>query len=270
MFTRFSILNYIYPTSARLTPVLLIPVRNTSAWLLSLLLFSGNTQAQEPIVAAVAPGFPDGLHAKYFRFLAKELNQPIHIKPLPLARRVKELEKGEVDMMIFGKDDNPALVALMPPYSAVTEMFFVRSEDRDKFTNNAQLKLAIVGLSQGTNTYAIFDKKDYSSKVRVKSLEQKIQLLERKRIDGFVHTGLSVNKVLVEQGLTENIVPSAWQPASLKRSAYFFTSKKSHLFSQRNKLETIIEKAKKEGKFKEIRNQYYQDMRQGQPKSPQD
>ncbi|WP_448553280.1 substrate-binding periplasmic protein [Thalassotalea montiporae] len=224
----------------------------------SIFLFSATSLAKETIVASVSPGFPDGLHAKYFQFLADELNQNIRIKPLPLARRVKELEKGDVDIIIFGKDDNPALVALMPAYTAVTEMLFVSADDRDKITNTKQLKAAIIGLSQGANSYSMFEKEDYSNKVRVKSLSQKIQLLERNRIDGFFHTALSTNKVLTERKLSDAIMPSRWQPKSLKSSSHFIISKKSHLFARKDELEKVIEKAKREGKFKEIRSQYYQ------------
>ena len=214
--------------------------------------------AQETITASVSPEFPNGLHAKYIKFLAKEFNMSLKIKPIPLARRIKELEKGDVDIIVLAKRDNPELIALMPSYSQIDENLFVRASEKHRISSQEQLSSALIGVSNGSQLPQFLENRGLANTVDVNSLEQKILMLKRKRIDGFFHTFSSANMVLKEMGEVDDIVPSVWQPGRRKRLSHFVISKKSRLFKYKAQLEQIIQRAKDEGKFIQIRQQHYQ------------
>ncbi|WP_181902254.1 substrate-binding periplasmic protein [Thalassotalea euphylliae] len=214
--------------------------------------------AQETIIASVSPEFPNGLHAKYLRFLAKELNVALKIKPIPLARRIKELEKGDIDIIVLAKRDNPELIALMPSYSQIDENLFVRASEKHRISNQEQLRSALIGVSHGSHLPQFVGNRELANTVEVNSLEQKVLMLKRKRIDGFFHTFSSANLVINEMGASDAIVSSVWQPGRKKRLSHFVISKKSRLFKYKAQLEQIIQQAKNEGKFIQIRQQHYQ------------
>ncbi|REL36745.1 substrate-binding periplasmic protein [Thalassotalea euphylliae] len=209
------------------------------------------------VTASVSPDFPKGLHAKYMRYLGQKLNLKVNIKPMPLARRIKELEKGTIDIIILNYRENPALTFLQPAYSPITEYLFVNHDDKDKITNYRQLINAAIGLNTGSEVFPIFDNDKASKKITVNTLEQKILLLKHNRIDGFFHTNLSTKAVLQQMGLTEDIVKSTWQPQYLRKQSHFVISPNSKLFHRKAELEKIIEQGVANGEFLEIRRVHY-------------
>ncbi|REL28254.1 hypothetical protein DXX93_17880 [Thalassotalea euphylliae] len=211
----------------------------------------------DAITASVSPDFPTGLHAQYMRYLSQQLNLQVNIKPMPLARRIKELEKGTIDIIILNYRENPALTFLQPAYSPITEYLFVNHDDKNKITNYQQLINATIGLNTGSGVFPIFDNDEASKKITVNTLEQKVLLLKHKRIDGFFHTNLSTKAVLKKMGLAAQIVKSAWQPKYLRKQSHFVISPNSQLFHRRAELEGIIEQGVANGEFLEIRQVHY-------------
>lgn len=217
------------------------------------------------MVASVSPDFPEGLHVKYMRYLAEQLNLSLQIKPIPLARRIKELEKGAIDIIILGYRENTALTFLFPSYSPIFEYLFVNYDDKDKINNYQQLANATIGLNTGAKLFPTFDKDTNSKKVTVNSVEQKIQLLKHKRIDGFFHTDQSTQAVLEKMELAAQIVKSTWQPNYIAKQAHFVISPASHLFQRKTELEAIIKQGVLNNKFIEIRQTHYQQLSDSEP-----
>ena len=227
---------------------------------LSLLLtciFTCQILAKETITASVSPEFPNGVHAQYLKYLFQELGTNISIKPMPLARRIKELEKGSIDIIVLGHRSNPNLIFIEPPYNTLDIHLFVRKQDKNKIKNYQELNETVIGHSIDSKIFPEFDQHDSSTKVAVNSLRQKILLLEQGRIDGFFHVYLSTKRRLKEMNLHEQIVKSRWQPI-YRRDYYFVISEKSKLFQHQNKLKEIIKQGKTLGQFKAIRTAYYQ------------
>jgi polar amino acid transport system substrate-binding protein len=95
--------------------------------------------------------------------------------------------------------------------------------------------------------------------VNISTLEQKIKLLMKNRIDTFIHYQESTLPVLVEMGLQNDIIPANFQPIEYY-SYYAAITKKSRLFPHIKKLQTVIRQGIKNKDFAYIRRQHYKPL----------
>ena len=216
-----------------------------------------SSYAKEVFIASVSPEFTEGLHARYFNYLSDKLGVAIKIKPMPLARRIKELEKGSIDLIILTHRDADELVFL-PSYIRLRQQLFVRYHDKDRFNDYNSLSGVAIANSIDSKISKQYDDNIDINKVTVSALKQKILLLDRQRIDGFFHTRPSANKKIDEMNLSDRIVESTWQPAKELKPLHFVTSKQSSLLKYRAQLSQVIIDGKNNGDFDKIRENYYQ------------
>lgn len=222
------------------------------------LLFSTTSTLALPVVrASVSPDFPNGLHSKYLTYLCKQLDVELSIEPMPLARRLKELRKGNLDLLVLSRMDSRDLIYLQPAYESLRTGLFVRLDDQQKLSDFASMQTFKVGYSIGTKLFPRFDQDTGLQKVAVSSLQQKILLLEKGRIDAFLQAVQSTQQQLIKMDKHTEIVKARWQP-QYQRDYHFVISEKSELYAHRQRVITIIKQALTTGQFAKIRQQYYQ------------
>ena len=118
--------------------------------LLALLLTCQPLHAQQILRSSVSPEFIDGLHYKYLRFLATELNAELVITPMPFARRVQALRNGELDVMVgiqYGHANKDDIVYLQPAYEELSHNYFVLNERQDNLISSASLHGLIMAVT---------------------------------------------------------------------------------------------------------------------------
>lgn len=209
------------------------------------------------ISAAVSPEFPEGLHYKFLAYLAQQLDMELKVYVMPLARRLKELEKGNIDILVLSYRDAPELIFIDPAYEKIDFGLFVRQEDQAKLNKMEEIYRYRVGYSIGANLPLGLGQDDKLDLVAVSSLQQKISLLELNRIDAFWHVLEGAENKLKNMNKHEVIVKSQWQP-DYKRKYHFVISEKSALFNQQKRVSQVIDSGIKADAFQIIRKQHYQ------------
>lgn len=213
--------------------------------------------AKGSITAAVSPEFPNGLHYKYLNYLAQQLGVEIQIYPMPLARRLQELKKGSLDILLLSHRDSSELIFIEPAYEKIPFALFLREQDKDRVKEKEDMNGFRIGYSIGANLPSSLETDDKVKTVAVSSLQQKITMLELNRIDAFFHALESVERKLENMNKDEEIVKSHWQP-SYERNYHFVISKHSALYNHQDKLSMLIDHALKNDVFSDIRKQHYQ------------
>ncbi|REL25886.1 ABC transporter substrate-binding protein [Thalassotalea euphylliae] len=236
----------------------------------ALVLFCGSASADEKLVlrSAVSPDFIDGLHAKYLNYIAENLMMDIDIKPLSFSRRLRALQKGELDILVGLQDaaeQQENLIYIDPPYQVLASTFFVRAPEKSALTNYQDLAAKRIAITAQVAYFDEFDNDDSLAKVVVDSLEQKIKLLINHRVDTFIHNYESTLVNLKLSALSDKVTPAIYQPSD-KRKYYFSISRRSQLMPHLELLRRVIEQGVANGAFIEIREQHYRDLsRRAQP-----
>lgn len=227
-------------------------------FIMVLLLLSSGVYA-EKLVSAVSPEFPDGLQAQYIKYIARELRTELKILEMPYARRVRELEQGTIDMMVgvsnFLPLDGTAVARLHTPYESLAISLYVAKDAPDIATVEA-LNHAIVAVTRHTSKVDIYAQIADENRVEVSSLQQKIELLLKGRVQAFFHVQESAELFIDDMTLREKIKRATLQP-SQKFEQYIAINKHSWLWDHKDEIAEIVEKGVAEGTFLAIRTQYY-------------
>jgi len=93
---------------------------------------------------------------------------------------------------------------------------------------------------------------NFAHVVTVTNLEQKIKLLEKRRIDTFVHFESSAKYKIRLLGLQDVVVPAVYQPGEVM-SYHVAINPKSPLYGLKSRLEKIISESVESGEFSRIR-----------------
>ncbi|GAC14797.1 substrate-binding periplasmic protein [Aliiglaciecola lipolytica] len=213
--------------------------------------------AKDTLQSSVSPEFPSGLHAKYLNYIASKLDVELVITPLTFARRIVELQNGNLDIVVglspvYTKETG--FILLKPSYESLQNTIFIKNTDHQKISTLESFKQSTLAVTIGGTYFEHIDNNDWPALVKVSSLEQKIGLLEKDRVDGFIHFAPSTIKVLDTNNRI--IIPAKFQTDS-PQGYYFALSKKSKLMSRVAELEGIIARGKLNGDFKNIREQHY-------------
>ncbi|WJG07641.1 transporter substrate-binding domain-containing protein [Aliiglaciecola sp. LCG003] len=231
----------------------------STIWLLAFMLVCPAAYSQLQIRSAVSPEFPDGLHRQYLAYLADKLNAKLVVSYLPFARRLVELRHGDLDIMVGlkeGRIEIKELIYLKPNYESIQQVLFVRVQDQETLTSiSALAKVHIAGTIKA-EYFSARTKRPRLNLVEVSTLEQKIQLLDRGRAEGFIHFPQSTYAMLNTISTHNTIVPANFQPAS-QQQYYFAISKQSSLIDRVPELERILVEGSKNGDFARIRQTYY-------------
>lgn len=209
--------------------------------------------------ASVSPEFFDGLHSKYLRYLAEKLDRKLILTPMPFARRVMALRQGELDIMVGlqrGHEQQDEFVYVQPPYERLRHTFFVRDGEQSRLSSFAQLKGMSVGVTIHAKYYEAFSQLPDLALVQVSSLAQKVALLQKGRIDTFIHYEQSTLPYLEEAGLSQDIVLAEYQPRESKD--YFVAiSQNSPIVQQLANITDVVVAGIAAGDFARIRNAHY-------------
>lgn len=230
-------------------------------FILSIISFS--TMAEEnsdTINAAVAEGFPNGLHAKYLRYIADKLNVKLNLSTMPFARRVQEVRNGNLDIIVGiqqTEDRKDEFIYIEPYYETLSYRFFTLKDNQASINFFEDLQQKLVGVNKHSKYFPAFNQSDEIFKVNVVNLKQNIQLLMKKRIDLFIHYEESTIPTLKALGVDELIVKTNYQPEHSNKH-FVAISNKSKLTNRLAELHLIMQQAMSNGDLRDIRLKHYQ------------
>lgn len=214
------------------------------------------------IKSSVSPEFPNGLHLQYLNYIANKLGVDMDIQPMPFARRLKQLEIGKLDILVAvikRNDTNSNLVYLTPSYEQLASSFFILKNQKHKLSSVDDIQNLIIATTHNAKYFEEFQNFDEINKISVTSLEQKIKLLQKGRVDTFLHYQSSTQSQLDRMNLSDHIVLADYQPSAYE-DHYFVITKLSALYPYKQKLEQIIANGIAQGDFAEIRKNFYQQL----------
>lgn len=216
--------------------------------------------AKPVIRSSVSPEFMDGLHTRYLRYMADQMDMELEIYPIPFARRLVSLENGEIDLMVGVKGSYPenGFVYLRPSYETLRNTYFVRADELHLLTEPSQINNLTLAIT--IDDQALMDKAydKVGGIVPVTSLEQKIMMLDYGRVDAFVHFESSAMLKIKQLGLERKMMPALVQPGK-SRDYYFALSIGSPLFEHKSEFERTIAQGVQRGDFAAIRFEYEQE-----------
>lgn len=229
-------------------------------WLL-LLFVTLHAHAAMQLKSAVSDNFPAGLQTRFIEYFSQQLGAEADIGYMTYARRLIELNDGNLDMMVGVSRNAPIgehTVRLRPAYDRLKLGLFVLAGNEELLVQPEDITKRLLSLTRHAKSEAIFDLIPPENLVPARSLEQKIDMLLKGRIDGFFHIAPSTSLRLKELGLTEKIVPAIYQPTHVYEQ-FVAINTNSWLFAHRAALEAIIESGIANGDFDKIRHDYYAD-----------
>ncbi|WP_100642655.1 substrate-binding periplasmic protein [Alteromonas facilis] len=209
------------------------------------------------ILSSVSPEFPNGLHAKYLDYIAKEAKCELDIFPMPFARRVASLRSGEINLMVGIKSlhKEVGFEFLQPSYETLQSTYFVRAADFSKYTTKDSFRQANAALTIDNESMLTRAQDLFSAIVTVSNLEQKIRLLQIGRVDTFVHFESSAQYMIHQMGLQNELVPAAIQ---ISQPLEYFVAihTLSSLYESKDKLEAVIAEGVRKGDFIRLRREH--------------
>lgn len=232
-------------------------------WLVLLIFFSCFSSAKETLYTSVSPEFPNGLHAKYLRYIATKMNMDVVMYPMPYARRIQALKKGDIDIMVGLKGDQPdstGFYKLQPAYEKLQTIHFIKSDNAHRLVSRSDLSKLVLGMTIDEKQLLDQAEKEFYEIIPVTTLNQKIELLMLGRIDTFLHFEHSARLMIDQKGLSEVIVPAPYQSSGF-RNYHVTISTQSPLFLYKEKLERIIREGVQVGDFLHIRHSHYENTK---------
>ncbi|GGO70098.1 substrate-binding periplasmic protein [Bowmanella pacifica] len=235
-------------------------MRFISVFIFSLACFGMQVNAKELLRSSVSPEFADGLHAKYLDYIAKQMDMDLEINPMPFARRLMALKNGDIDLMVGvtrDSDKQDEVIYLSPSYEQLRHTYFVRKNNQKTLATIDDLGNMKIGVTIYAKYFDNFERKQDFALVGVSTLQQKIQLLMKGRIDTFIHYQESTLPLLEKMGLSQEVVKAKYQPTHY--NDYFVTiSANSRLLHLKDKFEQVIKHGVDSGEFTKIRETHYQ------------
>jgi ABC-type amino acid transport substrate-binding protein len=221
--------------------------------------FSVCSFAQEVIRTSVSEEFIDGLQAKYLRNIAKHMNMPIEIIPMPFARRLKEFRQGNLDMLVGlqQENDNQDEVVYIPPsYETLRHTFFISKKNKGKLQSFTDLKKLSIGVTRHAKYFQRFNLEPDLIMVPVSTLRQKVELIKKGRISTFIHFQESAIPLINKMGLQNEIVLADYQPIEVN-NYYVTISRNSALIDKKHLVELAVREAIANHEFATIRREHY-------------
>lgn len=220
------------------------------------------TLANEPVVikAAVAKEFKDGLHTSYLRYFARQLDMEINIVSMPLARRIVEVQKGNLDLIVglqYSQVRADELIFILPAYESLSFRFFALNDNASKINSYRDLSGKAIGVIRGARYYPAFEQDSQIKKYPFKDLQTNIDMLLHGRIDLFVHYEESTLPMLKLMAVDHLIKKINHQPKH-SHQHYLAISKNSLLATKQRQLISIVERGLKQQDFMQLRLEHYQ------------
>jgi len=214
---------------------------------------------QEVIRTSVSEEFIDGLQAKYLKNIAKHMNMPIEIIPMPFARRMREFRQGKLDILVGLQRENDIqdeVVFITPSYETLRHTFFIRKENKDKLQSFSDLKNLSIGVTRHAVYFKLFNQEQDLIMVPVSTIRQKVELLMKGRISTFVHFQESAIPFINKMDLKNEIVLADYQPIEVN-NYYVTISSNSALIDKKHLFELAVRDAIANNEFAAIRLEHY-------------
>ncbi len=223
------------------------------------------TFASEPIVirAAVAKEFKDGLHSRYLKYFADQLGMEIDIVAMPLARRIVEVQKGNLDLIVglqYSKERAEQLIYILPAYEKLSFRYFSLKENVESINSDGDLRGEIIGVIRGASYFPAFEQDIELQKYPFSNLKTNIDMLVNGRIDLFLHYEESTVPLLKAMGVNHLIKKINYQPKH-SHEHYLAISKNSPLAAKTEQLKAIVERGINQQDFIQLRLEHYQQDR---------
>lgn len=223
------------------------------------LVFASSAIARDVIRSAVSPYLINGLHSKYLRNIAQHMDMEVEITPMPFARRIRALRSGEIDIMVgmrHEKDEQDEIVYIYPSYETLRHTFFVLKKKLPRLQSFEDLKTLNIGVTIHALYFDRFNQQADLAMVSTESLDQKIELLLKGRIDTFIHFEESTLPKLRKMGLSDVVVFADYQPTECNK--YHLTvSQNSPMIKKISLFEMAVKKALENDEFTRIRQAHY-------------
>jgi len=221
--------------------------------------------ASEPIVirAAVAKEFQDGLHSRYLKYIANQLGMEIEITVMPLARRIVEVNKGNLDLIVglqYSQERANELLFIFPAYESLSFRYFSLKQDAESINSYDDLHGKIIGVIRGASYFSDFEQDVELQKYPFSNLKTNIDMLLNGRIDIFLHYEESTLPLLKSMGVDHLIKKINYQPKH-SHEHYLAISKNSLLAAKAEQLKTIVERGIDQQDFIQLRLEHYQQDR---------
>jgi len=230
--------------------VLTIVSQSINAW----------TQQPNTLRAAVAKEFENGLHSHYLKYIAEQLGMDLIISTMPLARRIIEVQKGNLDVIVglqYSAERAQQLTYIYPAYETLSFRFFALNENAIDIKSYEDLSGKMIGVIRGAEHHSSFERDNQLKKYDLKSLKSGIKMLFHQRIDLFIHYEESTVPMLKSLAVEDKISKTKYQP-KYKHELYIAISKLSPLIAKKQQLQSLIEKGINQQDFLQIRLNYYQ------------
>ena len=215
--------------------------------------------SERPIIrAAVAAEFKNGLHTRYLQYIADQLGMDISIITVPFARRMLEVTKGNLDIIVglhYSDERANKLIYIYPAYEKLSFRFFSLNDNANKIKNYDDLTGKVIGVIRGAKYYSPFEQDSSLNKYPLQNIHAAIQMLLHNRIDLFIHYEESTVALLKSFRLKNKITKTNYQPIH-NINHYIAISSKSPLVAKKQQLQAIIEKAVEQQDFLNIRVNY--------------
>lgn len=222
-------------------------------------LTSFSALSKDVMYSAVSPEFPKGLHYKYLTYIADKMDMELDVVPMPFARRVVALGHGQIDIMVGMQRENTIqdeIIYIYPSYEKLRHTFFILNERYAELGDIDALQQLSIGVTIHAKYYKKFNENNDYALVAVSSLKQKVALLQKGRIDTFIHYQESTSPYLLKNHLSDKIVMAPYQPTEY-HEYYVTISNKSRLLPYQDTLKKIMQQAEKNGDFERLRQQHY-------------
>lgn len=222
--------------------------------------FSVCTFGQEVIRTSVSEEFIDGLHAKYLKNIAKHMNMPIEIIPMPFARRIREFRQGNLDILVGMQresDIQDEMIYIKPSYETLRHTFFIIKNDKGKLQNFNDLKKLSIGVTRHAKYFELFNQEPGLIMVPVSTLRQKVELLKKGRINTFIHFQESTTPLINKMGLQNEIIKADYQPIEVN-NYYVTLSSNSELIDKKHLFQAAVREAIANQEFATIRREHYE------------
>jgi len=225
------------------------------------LIFAENqsTTNKSILKSSVSAEFPNGVHFKYLTYLANELDMELQITHMTYNRRVASLRSGVIDIMTGIRStysENGDFVYLQPSYTSTPNGFFIRNDNFTKLDVIDDLEGKRVAITANDKPYVAALESHGAEVIIVPTFNQKVKLLQRKRIDAFEHVKSSGVSQLEQKGLSDEIKLAAYKSPFVNHF-HFALSTKSPLMTKKAEIESVIANAVENGAFAALREKHY-------------
>jgi len=212
--------------------------------------------------SAVSPENLTGFHVKILNFISEEMKTKIEILPVPFARRIEMLKSNQIDILV-GLRKTPErqkyFIFIEPSYTrgkSVSGLFVNKKTKHFEYSNTPNPKKLIAVITGSAYI------KDYTlpfpyETIEVISLDQIINMLDKGRIDAFIH-GIKSTRIELNKKSFNNIkLSSKYMPNQHKKVPSYIAISKSSILVKKIKNLSIISQSLLTGKYKELHDSYY-------------